>query len=293
MLPTVQALFARVIDYAGLFPPARLPLNEALRNYDRYRQGAEPWLLGRFVCPAARLPELIPFADEVFPLERPLALTVLGSGDPARDQQAISELHKRFCGRIDIGSYECKSTELDAIDSLDVPVFVEPAPGADWRAVVAEAARRHQTATTFGFKLRCGGETAAAFPTSQQVAQILVACREADIPIKFTAGLHHPLRYLDPALGVKQHGFLNVFAAGILAHARRLTELDILRIIEEEDAKSFHFAGELLSWRRQWSASAREIVAARDCVTSFGSCSFEEPVAGLREMRLLETMNDE
>jgi len=293
MLPTVRALFSQIIDYAGLFPPAKLQLDQALRNYDRYRQGTEAWLLGRFFCPAARLTELVPLADEVSPLQGPLLLSVLGSGNPSRDQQAISEVLERHSERIVVGGYECKSTELDVIDGFGVPVFVEPAPGADWSAVVAAVARRHQQANPFGFKLRCGGETAAAFPTSQQVAQVLAECRAAAIPIKFTAGLHHPLRHADASLGVKQHGFLNVFAAGILADAQGLSTQDILRIIEEEDAKAFHFGEDLVSWRDR-SVSAREIDAARlGFVTSFGSCSFEEPVADLREMGLLETMNDE
>lgn len=53
-----RALLERMIDHAPLFPPAALPMDEALAE-DRWARGsAEAWMLGRFVCPASRLGEL-------------------------------------------------------------------------------------------------------------------------------------------------------------------------------------------------------------------------------------------
>ena len=46
MNASLRALLTGVVDYAGLFPPARLPLDEAIRNYARYRQGSDAWMLG-------------------------------------------------------------------------------------------------------------------------------------------------------------------------------------------------------------------------------------------------------
>ena len=37
MRGSLRALLTGIIDYAGLFPPARLPLDQAVRNYGRYR----------------------------------------------------------------------------------------------------------------------------------------------------------------------------------------------------------------------------------------------------------------
>ncbi|MEO7458230.1 MAG: hypothetical protein ABIY52_18365, partial [Gemmatimonadaceae bacterium] len=56
----LRALLAGLIDYAGLFPPAALPLPEVARNYAAYRSSADAWALGRLVLPAARLAELAP-----------------------------------------------------------------------------------------------------------------------------------------------------------------------------------------------------------------------------------------
>src|SRR4051812_40808415 len=78
MTAGLQALLTGVIDYAGLFPPAALPLDQAIRNYAHYRAEPESWMLGRFIIPAARLAELDPFMDELFTQGPPFAISALG-----------------------------------------------------------------------------------------------------------------------------------------------------------------------------------------------------------------------
>jgi hypothetical protein len=53
-----HALLGRLIDHAPMFPPASLPLEEALAEHERARASEDAWLLGRFVVPASRLAEL-------------------------------------------------------------------------------------------------------------------------------------------------------------------------------------------------------------------------------------------
>src|SRR5436190_17389433 len=76
MRRSLRVLLEGVIDYAGLFPPAKLPLDQALRNYARYRHEPEGWMLGRFVCPASRLVELVPFHEELFAAGPPFVFSV-------------------------------------------------------------------------------------------------------------------------------------------------------------------------------------------------------------------------
>jgi hypothetical protein len=47
-----RALLTRLFDHAAMFPPASLPLAEALAEDDRARASGHAWLLGRFVVPA-------------------------------------------------------------------------------------------------------------------------------------------------------------------------------------------------------------------------------------------------
>ncbi len=60
MNQSFQHFMNGLVDYAGLFPPARLDMSSAVENYALYRSETLAWMLGRFICPAARLAE---FAD--------------------------------------------------------------------------------------------------------------------------------------------------------------------------------------------------------------------------------------
>ena len=78
MHASVRALLSGIIDYAGLFPPAKLPLEEALRNYLRYRKESPyRWMLGRFVCPVGRLQELLALVKS-HPDDLLLSISALG-----------------------------------------------------------------------------------------------------------------------------------------------------------------------------------------------------------------------
>jgi hypothetical protein len=57
--------------------------------------------------------------------------------------------------------------------------------------------------------------------------------------------------------------------------------------LRDETARHFHFTGEGFSWQER-TISANEIKRLRQSkVISFGSCSFAEPVAGLRLLGFL------
>ena len=66
----LQTLLHEVVDYAGLFPPAALPIDEAAEHYATYRASDEAWMLGRFVVPAGRLAELRGVPNGALPATR-------------------------------------------------------------------------------------------------------------------------------------------------------------------------------------------------------------------------------
>lgn len=61
--PSLNAFLANLIDYAGLYPPAALPLPAVLENYQAYLASPDRWILNRLVLPATKLPELKLGAD--------------------------------------------------------------------------------------------------------------------------------------------------------------------------------------------------------------------------------------
>jgi len=140
-------------------------------------------------------------------------------------------------------------------------------------------------AAEFGYKLRTGGVTADAFPTSQEIARALVAAARQRVPIKFTAGLHHPIRQFRDEVKTKMHGFLNVLGAAVLAAEYQWDEQQTSEMLEDENGDSFSFHGDFFAWR-EWKITTDQIKTRRKLVTSFGSCSFDEPREDLGALNL-------
>jgi hypothetical protein len=318
MLSSVRALLTGIVDYAGLFPPAQLPLDAAIRNYARYRAEPESWMLGRFICPAVRLGELSPFIGELFNDGPPLAVSALGRGgkDVAgvrdglrQDVNEITDFRRRHSERVTVDVIEtrlptgipCEELSetlvsagrlLNTGEPAGLIPYYEASSAEDWSSVLISIGRLgkslRQKRAAAGFKLRCGGVEAIAFPTPMQVTLAVVGTRGADVPLKFTAGLHHPIRHSDAGIGTMMHGFLNVFVAGVLASARGIQGDDTREIIEDEDAGNFVFTDDGLRWRNHTATVAEIEHARRTTVISFGSCSFDEPRDDLRRLGLLQ-----
>jgi hypothetical protein len=114
-----------------------------------------------------------------------------------------------------------------------------------------------------------------------------VACRDAGVPFKATAGLHHPVRHYDDTMETEMHGFLNLFGAAVMAAEHDLSVADVQLILQEDLDDAFRFTKEAFAWR-DLKASMDDIMHARETLaTSFGSCSFEEPVDDLRDLDLI------
>jgi hypothetical protein len=316
----LHQLLAHAIDYAGLFPPAGLPLDEAIRNYARYRTDADAWMLGRFILPATRLSELEPMAA-LFADGPPFVFSALGrGGDSATflnglrdDLRLIGAFEKCHPNRVLVDVLEVKWPEVapaevrglfeavaDGIEQHPGPLTLTPyfefGLSGNWRTRMTEfvtdlkhfrednAFRRRTKCRPPGMKLRCGGLDAAAFPTPEQIAAVLHCCRLHRVPLKCTAGLHHPLRHDNAGVRTKMHGFVNVFGAGALGQVHGLDEAKLRALVEDEVAAHFVFDKHGIAWL-DWHATPEEVAFARHAaVVSFGSCSFDEPRDDLRAL---------
>ena len=99
-------------------------------------------------------------------------------------------------------------------------------------------------------------ERVLALPGVERVAAFILACREARLPLKCTAGLHHPVRHRASEPDVMMHGFLNVFGAGLLAHALG-ADLDTLTAcLTETDPDAFAFGDNGFAWRDHFVAAS-------------------------------------
>jgi hypothetical protein len=173
------------------------------------------------------------------------------------------------------------------VGGSDVQTFWEaPANAAEETIDLLAEYNLKESERPFGFKLRTGGVTADAFPTGQQIARALVAGIYRHVAMKFTAGLHHPVRQHREEVQMKMHGFLNVLGAGVLAAQHRWNEAQTTQMLESEEASAFSFNEGSFRWK-EWEIGRDQIAAHRKLITSFGSCSFNEPREDLRALGLL------
>lgn len=292
--PVLHALLERVVDYAGLFPPAALSMRGAVAEYAAQRRSPESWMLGRFVVPVARLDELAREGDALQQAQQvPWQLSALVGAEPSEDAAVVRSFNARWQGRFEIEAVELRAASLAQIDAalprldrtleryVEIPLEGQPRP-------LLEAIRRHDACA----KARTGGVTGDAFPAAPTLARFIVACAETEVPFKATAGLHHPLRseqaltYDDDSPSAVMFGFLGLFIAAALARGGA-NEAVVASVLEERDAGAFSFRDDTLQWRDQVLDVSMVSSARRHLAIAFGSCSFRDPVNDLHRLGLL------
>ncbi|MFG1916465.1 hypothetical protein [Micromonospora sp. NPDC048898] len=283
MSTQLPVLLDGLVDDAAVFPPGSAALPDALAAHRQHRAAWYADLVGPLLIPASTVA-----AGELSALVDPGAGLVIG-----------------LIGDTGIGNLPFALSVLapDSVTARQVEVAVAKR-GADPLPGVAELLRLIDTMPgvetvyaelplTFGLmgaldaltaaradgvpiaaKFRTGGLAAELFPTPTELATVICACRDRDLPFKLTAGLHQAVRHLDPETGFTHHGYANVLAAtlaaadgaGVSRVAELLTALDPRPLLERATAR-------LHEPRPLW--------------VGFGSCSILEPLTDLIRLGLV------
>ena len=332
MKESLRAFMKGLIDYAGLFPPAKLPLDEAIDDYIIHLKGENSWMLGRFIIPLSKLNELdrfVPLFDEIGALE----LAVLGSGGNSDDEylsnigndmEQISDYLKKHAGKVRIEVYECKlpsnspskETMKKATDLLnqnklshyhefpelpDVGInYSTNEDESSWNEEILPVVSMIAELEGAGIKLRCGGIVKEAFPTVEQIAAMIQTCALIDIPMKCTAGLHHPIRHFAKEYDTYMHGFINTFGAGVFTsnfpnpeNSQKRFRMFIMlsHLIGNQTADNFDFGDKGMIWKvgdDRNSIFEFDNNSIKNCreknMISYGSCSFQEPIDDLKQL---------
>jgi hypothetical protein len=298
---SLRALLTRSVDYAGMFPPCNLELEPALTKQAEYVRSNDSWMLSALVLPVAKFGAAAALLSK-FDKQHPLRVSALGpkceNATSFRSElknavEAIRSFQTQHGDRVSVAQLEMVlPTDVDLgglnevaaqIADLKLQTFWEtPAESAE--KTVALLARAKQPA--FGYKLRTGGVTADAFPSSVQIARAILASTKHHLPIKFTAGLHHPIRQFRDEVKTEMHGFLNVLGTGVLSAEHHWDESQTVEMLEDQRTGSFEFHDTVFAWR-DWEITLDRIKARRKFITSFGSCSFDEPREDLRALTFL------
>jgi hypothetical protein len=273
--PRIPPLFERLIDDAAVFPPGNASVPDALAAHTGHRSAWYAALVGPLLLPASVLARLagaelprIGVIGDTGPAGVHAAFEVAAGSDRwTQFEVAVAKRGedpqpglRRLLGEVgmgpDIDVYAELPLTWGLLDALDT-LATERAGGAR----VAP-------------KFRTGGLAAELFPTPIELAAVICACRDRELPFKLTAGLHHAMRYTDPETGFTHHGFLNVLAAG-LAAAGGTEVADVAELLGSTDPVPIVeiVRGRLADQRPLW--------------IGFGSCSIDEPLADLATLGLL------
>lgn len=272
---TLTALLGTLIDDAALFPPANATMPDAVAAHPHHLAGTYGFLVGRFICPASRVPELVQAWSRADPL------TVALIADTGLDGLSDALTQVVTDPRLELGAVEIALPPASPPEALgdilaalpEITGYVELPRGQDLSAELDAIAVAGREA-----KFRTGGTAPGAVPPPEELAAFISACVARRIPFKCTAGMHHPICGVEDEAGNTQHGFLNVLLA---------TQAAVLG----EDAE------EIVGWLREGSAEVivhalralheHDARRLRASFVGFGSCSVADPVADLTALGLL------
>ena len=313
MPASIDALIEGLIDYAGLFPPAKLAMGEACGAFAGYLRGPHAMALSHFIVPASRLSEFSELAATLMPgtyatsgyremadVTPPWRVAALLDPDnPGVGLEAVEVFNNQHRlednGLAHIDSVEVRAPTAafidEAIEAMPAGIlpFFEIDHRADPRGMIAALSGAHAAA-----KIRTGGVTADAFPTAAEIARFVQCCSHGHVPFKCTAGLHHPIRgefrltYEDQPPRGMMFGFVNVFLSAAMVHAQVIDESAMVQLLEETNADALRFDDAGAAWhspRGEVRISTEQIAQSRRRLAlSYGSCSFTEPTGELVEL---------
>ena len=219
MSTLVPPLFAGLVDDASLLPPGIIGPAEALAAHTQHRNSWYSGLLGALLVPSSLVDlDLAPGAP---------AVTVVNDAAIGALPAVIAKLRAAGAqvGRVEAAVArrgEDPQPGLSALGALaaetpDLDVYAEIPLSWGLLAGLDTVAAQRTEGRRLAPKFRVGGLAAELFPTPVELAAVICACRDRNLPFKLAAGLRHALRHTDPETGFTHHGFLNVLVASAVA----------------------------------------------------------------------------
>lgn len=219
MSTLVPTLFSGLVDDASLLPPSFISLPDAVAKHAEHRDAWFARLLGPLLVPASVIGAELP--------ARALPVALVGDVPLSAVPAAVEKLRASGAVVFHVEAAVARRGEdplpgLTALRALaendqDLEVYAEIP--LSWGLLVAldTVAECRAEGLRIAPKFRVGGLAAELFPTPVELAAVVCACRDRELPFRLAAGLRHAIRHTDPETGFTHHGFLNVLSAAILA----------------------------------------------------------------------------
>lgn len=290
--PALSALLSTPIDYAGLFPPASLPLPRAVKTYREIMDSDLAELCDKFICPADRLAELaaciqaenmeeVPVSAVGAPLKPGPDMVALLRAELTAMSAHPSLVVEGYEVKVPVGeslTAALRALKGAGLNDADLDVFLEFPMGPESEDAMAEAISQMEN---IGFKARCGGmPDPHSVPTPSELAAFIHTCVSLEAPFKFTAGLHEAIGH--PEGSEFHHGFVNVLAAAALALTQDLNRAELEEILTLPAGRITPQGDDLVLG--SWQLTRDEAEELWAYCGGFGSCSVHEPQASLKAL---------
>ena len=296
---SLRLLLSNLIDYAGLFPPKNLAMQAAIVAYEQHGTSPYRWMLGRFVLSLAQLPlfkhHLKYHVEQLHATTFwPLSIVIEPSLDAIAQLSQWSEEQDYFT----IAALEFKPCSPEAIATLlphippnidlffELPSSVMESHGAPiLDDSLLSAYLEVLQGTGAAAKVRTGGLTPLAIPSIDPLAHLIASCAQAKVPFKATAGLHHPLRSIQPLPRgdlAPMHGFLNITLAATVAYGYDAPIHDIAAILHLDAVSNLRFAPQAITY----SLAPREHLPSSSPTPSPSSSPSSDQAAPLHSIPL-------
>ena len=215
MVPT---LYAGLVDDASLLPPSPIGLDDAVAKHHEHTTSWYRELVGSLLLPASvvstgTLPHLtagligdIPAAVLPATVEKLRAAGVV-----------VEHVEAAVARRGEDPQPGLATLSAFAATQTGLPLYAEIPLSWGLLGALDSVAEARAGGLPIAPKFRVGGLAAELFPTPVELAAVICACRDRDLPFKLAAGLRHATRHTDPETGFTHHGFLNVLVATVIA----------------------------------------------------------------------------
>jgi hypothetical protein len=213
----VPPLFAGLVDDASVLPPTMIGITEAAAGFRGHQQAWYASMVAHLLVPStlagldlpgvavsviadagiAALPAAVAKLRAAGALVRQVEAAVARRGEDP--QPGLAALRRLSADDQTLDVYAEIPLSWGLLDALDTVASIR-----------ADGVR-------LAPKFRVGGLAAELFPTPVELAAVICACRDRELPFKLAAGVRHALRHTDPETGFTHHGFLNVLVGAVHA----------------------------------------------------------------------------
>ncbi|HWS37407.1 MAG TPA: hypothetical protein VN408_32350 [Actinoplanes sp.] len=275
MSTLVPPLYAGLVDDASLLPPSPVGLADAVTKHHEHATSWYRDLIGSLLVPASVVgTETVPRLSAGLIGDVPAAALPPTVEKLRASGVVVQHVEAAVARRGEDPQPGLASLCSFAGTQAGLSLYAEIPLSWGLLAALDSVAEARAGGLPIAPKFRVGGLAAELFPTPVELAAVICACRDRELPFKLAAGLRHATRHTDPETGFTHHGFLNVLVA-------TLTAADGGEVAEVAEALAATHPVPLVEPARQHRDSPRPLFVG------FGAANVVEPLTELVRLGLV------